>query len=78
MDSKILKWGNSHAVRIPLSLLNSLGLKEDDRVIIDKEYDKITITKSKHKTIAERLEGYGETNPTGEFWGDDIQGRELW
>ena len=37
MQATIQKWGNSHAVRLPKNLLDSLGLHENDIVNLSAE-----------------------------------------
>lgn len=53
MEAKICKWGNSYGLRLPKILLNELNLEENDTVSIDKEDNKIIISK---------LNKYGEFN----------------
>jgi antitoxin MazE len=69
MEGTIQKWGNSNAVRLPKTILNTANLKENDKVEIVMRQDEIVIRKAQktHKTWAERFEGYTGTYEAGEF-----------
>jgi len=58
----IASWGNSHAVRIPKMMLDSLGLSADDQVSISMTESRIVIEPARpkrvRKSLAERFEGY--------------------
>ena len=64
MITTIQKWGNSHAVRLPKSILSAALIQENDVVTFSAEEDKIVITKvrRRHKTLKERL-----ANASGEY-----------
>lgn len=50
--------GNSNGLRIPKALLDTLGIRENDRVELIQAEDSITIKKTAtltHKTLEERL-----------------------
>lgn len=52
------RWGNSQGIRIPKTLLDALGLRENDRVELVQEKDGITVKKATavpHRTLEERL-----------------------
>ena len=57
MNGTIQKWGTSHAVRLPKSILSAALIQENDVVTFSAEEDKIVITKvrRRHKTLKERL-----------------------
>ena len=58
MYATVQKWGNSHGLRIPKQMLETMNLQENDKVLLAQEGDTIVIRKasrSKHKTLAERL-----------------------
>lgn len=88
MYATIQKWGNSNGLRIPKAFLDTLGLRENDRVELTQTEDTITIKKATaapHRTLEERLtEFYGK--PVQEIallqeeevdWGK-AEGREVW
>lgn len=61
MYATIQKWGNSHGLRIPKTLLDTLGIRENDRVELIPTKDAITIKKAstaQHKTLEERLTAF--------------------
>ncbi len=63
METKISKWGNGLAIRIPKHLAESYKIGEGSRVDLESEGDKITITpKKKRKTLEWLLEGMNESN----------------
>ena len=80
MEIKLQKWGNSDAIRIPSSILKSLNLKTNDKVILEKIEDKIVITIPKKERISleERFKAYKGENLAKEFVWDDPKGREIW
>ena len=81
MNSTIQKWGNSQAIRLPKALLETASIKENEQVRIFAEQNRIIIEKVKisrrHKTLAERLDGF-DGDHVGEEWdtGSPI-GREI-
>ena len=80
MEAKLQKWGNSDGIRIPSSILKSLGLKTNDIVNIETEEDKIVITipKVKRISLAVRFKNYHGDNIAKEFEWDEPVGKELW
>jgi len=78
MYTQIKKWGNSNAVRIPKELLDNLGLKENDKIEIKIEDNKLIIEPVyKHKTLDERISEYkGEYN-YGEWDTGKPKGNEV-
>jgi antitoxin MazE len=59
MYTRIQKWGNSHAVRLPMSLLALTEFKENDEVDIKVEKGNIIITSiKKHQTLKDRIKDY--------------------
>ena len=79
MEAQIQKWGNSLGIRLPMSLLKELDIKVTDTIKIEKQDDKIILTKSNKKKISlkELFKNYqGEYENTFEW--DDPQGGEIW
>ena len=75
MYTAIQKWGNSQAVRLPKALLDSVSLKENDRVEIIADSDRILIKKAARKRYAkksldQRLEEFYQ-KPIGDILSDD-------
>jgi len=87
MQTNVVKWGNSHGIRLPKAFLNNIGIVENDPVDIKLENEKIVIEKIKtkdHITLKQRLfEFYGDdfeniVEPQNEYdWGKPV-GKEIW
>lgn len=78
MKIKLQKWGNSNGIRIPVSFLNELGLKENDSLDISLEDNKIVIKKESQKSFNDIIEGYDGNYVCEEFEPYDVRGNELW
>ena len=80
MYAKIQKWGNSHAIRLPISLLEAVFLHENDSVEIKAENNCITIrhANKKHKKLEERLSEYKGEHIPNEWDTGKPQGKEVW
>ena len=46
MYATIQKWGNSNGLRLPKTMLEAIGMKENDRVELIQSEDSITIKKA--------------------------------
>ena len=87
MQTTVVKWGNSHGIKLPKDFLQNIQIFENDPVDVILENDKIIIKKintNEHKTIKERLiEFYGKNykkyNSTQNEidWGKSV-GKEVW
>jgi len=58
MQTNVVKWGNSHGIRLPKIFLQDIKISENDPVDISLENEKIIIKKidqKNHKTIIKRL-----------------------
>jgi len=87
MQTNIVKWGNSHGIRLPKVFLQNIKVFENDPVDITLENEKIIIKKIEkkdHKTIKQRLvDFYGENfeqfaSSQNEIdWGKPV-GNEVW
>lgn len=61
MYATIQRWGNSQGIRIPKVLLETLHIRENDRVELIQTEDAITIRKAAtpaHRTLEERLTAF--------------------
>jgi len=59
MGIYIQKWGNSNAVRLPKNILRTANMSENDEVSVTATENEIIIRKEKrHRTFAERMNGY--------------------
>ena len=80
MQTKIKKWGNSLALRIPKSFALNANLRQDELVdiSIDKEKIIITLIGKKEFSLDELLEGVSADNLHGEFDTGVPVGKEIW
>ena len=80
MQTKIKKWGNSLALRIPKSFALNANLRQDELVDISIDKEKIIITPidEKEYSLDELLEGVSEDNLHGEFDTGTPVGKETW
>ena len=87
MQTNVVKWGNSHGIRLPKAFLQDIKISENDPVDISLENEKIIIKKidqKDHKTIKKRLmDFYGKdyekhsTSQNEMDWGKPA-GNEVW
>ncbi len=80
MQTKIKKWGNSLALRIPKSFALNANLRQDELVDISIDKEKIIITPigEKEYSLDELLECVSEDNLHGEFDTGVPVGKEIW
>ena len=87
MQTTVVKWGNSHGIRLPKAFLKNINIVENDPVDVILDNEKIIIQKietKKRKTLEQRLfEFYGKNlenivEPQKEYdWGNPV-GKEVW
>jgi antitoxin MazE len=80
MQTKIKKWGNSLALRIPKSFALNANLRQDELVDISMDKERIIITPigEKEYSLDELLAGVSEDNLHGEFDTGVPVGKEIW
>jgi len=80
MQTKITKWGNSLALRIPKSFALNAKLRQNELVDISIDKEKIIITPigEKEYSLDELLEGVSADNLHGEFDTGIPVGKEVW
>jgi len=80
MQTKIKKWGNSLALRIPKTFALSAKLKQDELVDLSIDKEKIVITPigDKEYSLGELLKGISENNLHGEIDTGAPVGKEIW
>ena len=80
MQTKIQKWGNSLALRIPKSFAINANLRQNETVdlAIDKEKIIITLIGEKEYLLNNLLEGISENNLHSEFDTGAPVGKEIW
>ena len=80
MKTRIQKWGNSLAVRIPAAFARSLGLEQDSQVKLSMTRSQLVVApvlKPKPK-LAELLDRITSANLHREVEAGKPQGRESW
>ena len=80
MTTKIQKWGNSLAIRIPNEFAENLNLKAGTVVGFQQLKDKMIIVKTPPKyTLEDMLKGMTKKNRHKMIWPDDKpRGKEVW
>lgn len=80
MQTKIKKWGNSLALRIPKSFALNAKLRQNELVDISIDKEKIIITPigEKEYSLDELLEGVSADNLHGEIDTGVSVGKEIW
>ena len=79
MTTKVKKWGNSLAVRIPDEFAENLDLKDGSVVGFKQTKNEIIITKTKPKySLEDMVKGLTKKNRHKEYdWGKPM-GKEIW
>ncbi len=78
MYTKIQKWGNSKAVRLPKSILEKAKIKENDKVEIQVQDGNLIITPvKKHITLEERIAEYKGDYKCNEWDIGNPEGNEV-
>jgi antitoxin MazE len=80
METRVQKWGNSLAVRIPKSLADELGLGDNSAVRIslrDKQLVVVPLARPAFR-LADLLSQVTEANLHGEVDSGAAVGREVW
>jgi antitoxin MazE len=79
MQTRIQKWGNSLAVRIPKALAEETLLKEDSTVDLTVEAGVLCVTPRRRKiTLRSLLDGITKDNLHHEVSTGDRMGNEAW
>ena len=80
METRIGKWGNSLALRIPQALAAQLGLSLNSAVDLSSVEDKLVVTviEPPHSELEDLLAGITDSNLHGEIDSGPSVGREQW
>ena len=80
MRSKIQKWGNSLALRIPKGYAQDANLENNSEVDIYLEDNQIVINPvvRKNKSLEDLLAGINENNIHSEIESGSAAGKEIW
>jgi antitoxin MazE len=80
MQTRIRRWGNSLALRLPKSVAEEVGVAENDTVELGVEDGRIFVTRHTPKrfVLDDLLRGITRTNRHEEIATDSPRGREVW
>ena len=79
MTTKIAKWGNSYAVRLPKDVLDKLSLREGSSVVVSTESSNIKIKPTKTKeTLGELISRINRGNLHEVIDWKGNNGNEVW
>ena len=75
----VKQWGNSHAIRLPKSVLEALEVEKDDELNVEIVNHSIVLTKAeKDLTFQELFKGYDGEKFTSELQNLSPVGNEKW
>ena len=79
MTTNLQRWGNSHGIRIPKFILDTLQWTGDEELTLSADNGQITIRKAEpRKNIKELFENFdGEYKPSEFDFGGAV-GKEVW
>ncbi len=80
MQSKVQRWGNSLAVRIPKAFAQDMGIEEDSPVEISVTGRDLVISPKARRpfTLVQLLEGITDANIHEEIKSGPAVGNEVW
>ncbi len=79
MQTKVQKWGNSKAVRLPKYIAEEAGIKENDEVDLYVHEGSIVITpRKKHVKLEDRVAEFEGEYVPGEWNTGSPEGDEVW
>ena len=78
MEAKIQKWGNSYGIRIPISIIKALSLRNGSLVEIDKESEQIIIRPKEKMELNDLIDKINVQNLHSEIDSGAKEGNELW
>ena len=79
MRTKVQKWGNSLALRIPKPFADEVGLRPDTAVELSLEEGKLVVSRSQSSiSLDELLEGITPANLHREVNSGSAVGNETW
>ena len=75
----VKQWGNSHAIRLPKSILDALEAEKDDNLNVEVINHSIVLTKAKKElTFEELFKDYNEEKFTTDIRKLSPLGNEKW
>ncbi len=78
MQTRMQKWGNSHAVRIPKTIMEMAKIEENDKISIEvKDGNIVILPIKKHKGLDDRIGEYESRYECNEWDTGEPQGKEI-
>jgi antitoxin MazE len=78
MKTRIQRWGNSLAVRIPVAFTRSLGLERDSQVELSMAGNQLVVAPVRKPKLEELLDRITPANVHREVDAGKSRGRESW
>lgn len=79
MRTRVRKWGNSLAVRIPSELALESGVAEGSEVYVVAKQGRLVVTAARPPVrLADLVRAIDEDNLPEQDWDDRPRGREAW
>ena len=79
MRTRIQRWGNSLALRIPSALAEETELQEGAEVDVAVRRGKLVVARSTHRvSLSDLLDGITTDNLHGEVSTGEPEGKEVW
>jgi antitoxin MazE len=80
METKLQKWGNSLAIRLPKQVTNKLALREGSPVTVAEDHGEIVIRQAPHAKVSLRslVSKITSKNRHAEVAWGEASGQEVW
>jgi antitoxin MazE len=79
MHTRVQRWGNSLALRIPSALAEETDLQEGSLVDLAVRRGKLVVERSTRRfALADLLAGITKDNLHAEAWSEEPEGKEVW
>ncbi len=79
MRTRVRKWGNSLAVRIPSDLAQESGVAEGSEVYLVARQGRLVVTPARPRIhLSDLIRAVTASNLPDESWDDPPRGREAW
>ena len=76
MRTRVAKWGNSYAIRIPKQIIEDLELAEDVELVLSQKQNGFSLLKpDREARLADLLKGVSAQREID--WGS-VRGKEIW
>jgi antitoxin MazE len=79
MHTRVQRWGNSLALRIPSAVAEETDLEEGSLVELAVRRGKLVVERATHRfVLADLLAGVTKDNLHAEAWTEEPEGKEAW